>query len=59
MRLKNVGEVKFSFDLPIKTSARRLLKEGMTAAGLRYITNYFSVIFLKKPVTKKHQDIRI
>lgn len=59
MRLRKIGEVKFSFDLPIKTSARRLLEEGMTAAGLRYIANYFSIIFLKKPVTKKHKDIRI
>ena len=53
-----LGKVKFTFSLPIKTSGRRLAEEGLFVIGTRYALNYFSVLFFKKPVTKKYKDIR-
>ena len=58
-RIQKIGKVKFTFGLPMPTSGRRLKEEGVIATGIRYTANYFWVTFLKKPLTKKHQDIRI
>lgn len=58
MRLYKVGRVKFTFKLPIYTSARRMAEEGLVTIGARYALNYFSVIFFKKPATKTYKDIR-
>ena len=57
-RLNKVGKVKFTFKLPIFTSGRRFKEEGLFTIGWRYALNYFSVIFFKKPATKKYTDIR-
>ena len=48
-RLVKAGQVKFTFDLPIYASGRRLEKEGIAKTGARYALNYFSTIFFKKP----------
>lgn len=48
-RLVKAGQVKFTFDLPIYASGRRLEKEGIARTGWRYALNYFSTIFFKKP----------
>ncbi len=48
-RLVKAGEVKFTFDLPIYASGRRLEKDGIVKTGWRYVLNYFSTIFFKKP----------
>ncbi|MGC8776120.1 MAG: glycosyltransferase family 2 protein [Minisyncoccia bacterium] len=55
-RLHQVGNVKFTFKLPIYASGRRLLREGVIKTGWRYVLNYFSVIFLNKPF---HNEINI
>lgn len=57
-RLHEVGEVVFTFNLPMYTSGRRLAKEGIITMGLRYGINHFWTIFFKKPFTKKFIDIR-
>ncbi len=57
-RLAKVGRVKWTFALPMYTSGRRLIEEGMFTAGFRYTINFFSMIFLGKPFTLKHTDIR-
>lgn len=57
-RLIKVGEVKFTFDLPIYASGRRLEKEGMAKTGARYIVNYFSTIFFKKPYETVKKDFK-
>jgi cellulose synthase/poly-beta-1,6-N-acetylglucosamine synthase-like glycosyltransferase len=57
-RLHPLGKVKFTFGLPIFSSGRRLAKEGVLKTGWKYTANFFGVILLKKPVTKKYQDIR-
>ncbi len=57
-RLHKIGGVKFTFQLPIYTSGRRLAKEGFFKIGIRYALNYFSVLYYKKPATKEYKDIR-
>lgn len=58
-RLVKIGSVKFTFDLPIYASGRRLERDGLARTGWRYTLNYFSTIFFKKPydtVKKNFKD---
>lgn len=57
-RLNAVGDVDFSFDLKMYSSARRLKHEGMFTMARRYALNYFWTTFLKRPYTREHLDIR-
>jgi glycosyltransferase involved in cell wall biosynthesis len=57
-RLNDVGVVRFTFDLRMLTSPRRLRKEGMLATAMRYSINYFWTIFLERPFSNNHRDIR-
>jgi len=57
-RLHDVGDVLFTFDLKMFSSARRLKHEGMLTMALRYSMNYFWTTFLKRPFTHEHIDIR-
>ena len=57
-RLFKIGNVKFTPKLTVSASGRRLKKEGVATIGWRYVINYFSVLFFKKPVTKNYSDIR-
>jgi len=57
-RLIKAGDVKFTFDLPIYASGRRLEKEGMAKTGWRYTLNYFSTIFFKKPYDTVKKDFK-
>lgn len=57
-RLVAAGQVKFTFALPMYSSARRLAKEGIATMAARYTANYISTTFLKRPVHTKHIDIR-
>ncbi len=57
-RLQKVGLVKFTFDLPIFASGRRLAVEGVLKMGIRYAINYFWMIWFKKPFSKNSSDIR-
>ena len=57
-RLNSVGEVRFTFDLKMFSSARRLKKEGMLTMAFRYSVNYFWTTFFKRPFTDTYIDIR-
>jgi glycosyltransferase involved in cell wall biosynthesis len=57
-RMNQVGTVKFTFDLKMYSSARRLKKEGMLTMAGRYTMNYFWTTFRKKPFTEEYVDIR-
>lgn len=57
-RLAKVGTVKWTFNLPIYASGRRLAKEGPISTSFRYTMNYFWTYFFKKPFTKTASDIR-
>ena len=53
-----MGEAKFTFDLKMYSSARRLKKEGTLRIAWRYTINYFWTIFGKTPYTAEYTDIR-
>ena len=60
-RLNRIGKVKFTFNFPIYSSGRRLIKEGVLKIGLRYTLNYFWIIAFKHPFTnaKATKEIRL
>ena len=57
-RLQPVGDVRFTFNLKMFSSARRLNHEGILTMAGRYTINYFWTIFRKKPFTEDYIDIR-
>jgi glycosyltransferase involved in cell wall biosynthesis len=57
-RLNDVGEVRFTFDLKMSSSARRLKSEGMLTMAARYSINYLWTTFFKRPFTDNYIDIR-
>lgn len=57
-RLGKVGEVRWTFALPIYASGRRLRKEGILTMGVRYALNFFWMNFLGRPFTHAYKDIR-
>lgn len=50
-RLQQAGEVRFTFKLPIHSSARRLQAEGILTMAARYGLNYFWTTVLHRPFT--------
>jgi glycosyltransferase involved in cell wall biosynthesis len=56
--LSKLGEVKFTFKLPIYASGRRLKKEGLALTAGRYVLNIASTMIFTRPATKKYEDIR-
>lgn len=58
VRLSKVGAVKWTFALKMKTSGRRLEKEGVFRTAGTYTLNFFWVTFRGKPATKEYTDIR-
>jgi glycosyltransferase involved in cell wall biosynthesis len=57
-RMNQVGHVRFTFDLKMFSSARRLKQEGMLTIAARYTINYLWTTFRKKPFTEEYIDIR-
>jgi glycosyltransferase involved in cell wall biosynthesis len=57
-RMNRVGKVKFTFDLKMFSSARRLKQEGMLTIAARYTINYFWTTFRKRPFTQAYLDHR-
>ena len=58
LRLNDVGEVRFTFDLKMSSSARRIKSEGMLTMAARYSINYLWTTFFKRPFTDTYVDIR-
>jgi glycosyltransferase involved in cell wall biosynthesis len=57
-RLNAVGEVRFTFNLRMFSSARRLKSEGMLTMAWRYGINYLWTTFFHRPYTDEYIDIR-
>ena len=57
-RLSKVGEVRFSFAFAMRSSGRRLAKEGTFTMGWRYALNYFWITFFNKPFTMTSTEVR-
>lgn len=58
VRLSKVGKVKWTWGLPMKTSGRRLEKEGVFRTAGTYTLNFFWVTFRGKPATVDYTDVR-
>jgi glycosyltransferase involved in cell wall biosynthesis len=58
-RIREVGDVKFSFSFPVYSSGRRLTKEGIFITGCRYAINYLWTICFRRPFTETSTDIRL
>jgi len=58
IRLSRVGLVRFSMRLMMRTSARRLLKDGILSAGYFAGINIIFMIFFGRPLTREHTDVR-
>jgi glycosyltransferase involved in cell wall biosynthesis len=57
-RLSKVGKVRFSFAFAMRSSGRRLAKEGPMTMGFRYALNYFWVTLFNKPFTMTSKEVR-
>lgn len=57
-RLPQTGRVLFTFGLKMFSSGRRLKNEGILTMAWRYSVNYLWTLFLKRPFTEQHIDIR-
>ena len=57
--MSKVGDVRFTFALPIYSSGRRLAKEGIFSTGVSYIINYFWITIFKRPFTMTATEVRI
>ncbi len=56
-RISKVGKVKFTFNFPIYTSARRFKKDGFLVAAWKYFINYVWVLLFRKPFLKEYEEI--
>jgi GT2 family glycosyltransferase len=59
LRLFQLGKVKFSLNLEMYSSGRRLQSEGIMRAEAKYIINYLWITYKKRPFTKSYSDIRM
>jgi glycosyltransferase involved in cell wall biosynthesis len=57
-RLSKAGEVRFSFDFAVRSSGRRLAKDGAFTMGARYALNYFWITLFNKPFTMTSTEVR-
>jgi len=58
VRLSRVGLVRFMMGLRMKTSGRRLRKEGVLRTGYLYTLNIIFMLFRGRPLTRTHSDVR-
>jgi glycosyltransferase involved in cell wall biosynthesis len=57
-RLRAVGKVRWSFAFAMRSSGRRLAKEGTFTMGWRYALNYFWITSFNKPFTMTSTEVR-
>jgi glycosyltransferase involved in cell wall biosynthesis len=57
-RLRAVGKVRWSFAFAMRSSGRRLAKEGTFTMGWRYFFNYFWITFFNRPFTTTSTEAR-
>lgn len=57
-RLNTIGKVTWTFKLPMKSSGRRLMKEGIIKTAILYGVNFFWISFFGKPRDYTYTDIR-
>ncbi len=58
VRLSKIGAVKWTFNLPMLASGRRLQHEGVFQTAGIYVLNYIWVTLFHRPATKNYTDVR-
>ncbi len=59
LRIGKVGRVKWTWQLPMYTSGRRLVEEGLVRMSWLYTINHLSVLYFGKPATHQYTDVRV
>ncbi len=57
-RLSKIGKVIFPYNFYVYASGRRFNKQGLLLTTWRYGINFFSEVFVHKPVTKGYTEVR-
>lgn len=57
-RLQEFGKIKFTMNLKLHSSPRRLKDQGVLKTTWLYLSNYFSVTFKNKSTTNDYKDFR-
>jgi glycosyltransferase involved in cell wall biosynthesis len=57
-RAHKFGKAKFSLSFVMPVSGRRFSNKGFISSTIPYIKNYFSEVFIHKPITKSYEDVR-
>jgi cellulose synthase/poly-beta-1,6-N-acetylglucosamine synthase-like glycosyltransferase len=57
-RISKVGKVKWTFQLPMYTSGRRMQEEGIFRTGATYAINFIWETIFKKPFSTHYTDFR-
>lgn len=57
-RLHPLGDVKWTYRLPIRSSGRRLKHEGLMTTGITYVRNFLATIFWRSSLEQQHVDVR-
>ena len=58
LRLHTVGDVRFTLRLPMYSSGRRLVREGIIRTNLKYFFNHLWKMATGRSFSKGHTDIR-
>jgi N-terminal domain of galactosyltransferase len=56
-RIQKEGEVRFTWELPVWASGRRLRKEGVLTMGSRYAANHVWTLVFKRPYTRSVKEL--
>ncbi len=57
-RVGRIGKVKWTYGLPMYSSGRRFVGQGLIKTGWLYAMNFIWITFLKKPFNSAYTDIR-
>ena len=57
-RISKIGKNIWTFNLPIYSSGRRIMQEGVLRSYTRYCISFLSIAFTKKSVLKNYKDYR-
>ena len=58
-RVGKIGKVKWTFGLPMYSSGRRFVKQGLLVTGVIYSLNFIWINVFGKPFNQTYTDIRI
>lgn len=57
-RISKIGKNIWTFNLPINSSGRRIMQEGVFKSYARYCISFLSIAFIEKSILKEYKDYR-